>query len=564
MLEESAIPTTWDDEADLVVVGSGGGALAGAAIAALEGAKAIVLEKTGLIGGTTAVSGGGFWIPMNRHVGEVGVEDNRDDALAYLRASSGGAGEEEILVALVDHGADMVVALEDRVGMKFRPWPSQGGTIDYRPELPGARHGGRTLDAGKFQISTLGEWADKLRLGPNSAWTMDKLLSYSERHHVLPPDPNRPRRPAGEAVTGDVANGAALIGQLLKGCLDLGVELLVNCRAQQLLVERGRVVGVRAERAGTVVNIRARHGVLMATGGYAHNEELKKLWLDRPIDFSCEILENVGDGHLMGMAVGAQMAGLGDAWWMMHGAGHNNRYCPHSMVVNTEAKRFCNDALNYYDFGVQFGTRRDSADGTPKNLPAWMIFDSQGTSKYQVLDDLVTLAKKQQFNPPPPSKTAAPLVLTEGDTVEALAEALGISPHQLGETVERFNGFARAGKDLDFGRGDSRWTTDGWGDPNQQPNPTLGTLEVGPFYAIQIFPGALSTRGGLRVNGKAEVLSAATGAPIPGLYAAGNCSNGATPLSYPGPGATIGASMTFGYIAALEAAGRLTGDVGRS
>ncbi|HWL42056.1 MAG TPA: FAD-dependent oxidoreductase [Ilumatobacter sp.] len=546
------VPDRWDQEVDFVVVGSGGGALTGAAVAALGGASVVVLEKTEFVGGTTAVSGGGFWIPLNRHMAEVGLDDSRDDALSYLRASSGGTGDDDILIALVDNGAPMVELLEDQIGLQFRPWPAQGGTIDYRPELPGARHGGRTLDAGKVALTSLGEWAPRLRLGPNSAWTMDKLVSYAERHHVAVPDANRPRRPAGQAVNEHVANGAALIAQLLRGCLAQGVTVHVDTPADHLVVDEGRVVGVKATRAGAPYAVRARYGVLMATGGFAHNDELKRLWLDRPIDYSCEILENRGDGHLMGMAIGAQMAGLGDAWWMMHGAGHNNRYSPHTMVVNKHGKRFCNDALNYYDFGVQFGTKRDSADGTPKNLPAWMVFDSQGTSKYQVLDDLVKAGRAQRAKPLPPSKTAAPLVLTEADTVAGLAEQLGIPADELQATVERFNGFARTGKDLDFGRGDSRWTTDGWGDPNHRPNPALGTVEQGPFFAIQIFPGALSTRGGLRVNGNSEVLSATDGEPIPGLYAAGNCSNGAAPLSYPGPGATIGASMTFGYLAARQ------------
>jgi 3-oxosteroid 1-dehydrogenase len=249
------------------------------------------------------------------------------------------------------------------------------------------------------------------------------------------------------------------------------------------------------------------------------------------------------------MAVGAQTAGLGDAWWLLRGAGHTHRYVPHTLVVNDQAKRFCDEGLNYYDFGLVFGTKRDSADGRPKNLPAWLIFDSQGTRKYSVLARPVQMAQRADMR--------ELLKLTSADSLEELAVKLGIDGAQLVATVNRFNGFAREGYDHDFHRGESRWVTDAWGDPNHKPNPGLGTVEEGPFHAIEITPAALATRGGLRVNGRAEVLSAATGAPIPGLYAAGNCSNGAAPLSYPGPGSTIGAAMTFGFIAARAASARL-------
>jgi 3-oxosteroid 1-dehydrogenase len=564
------LPESWDEEFDFVVLGSGGAGAAGAIVAALEGARVVVLEKTEFWGGTTAVSGGGFWVPLNRHMTEVGVDDSREDALAYLRASAGGAGDDENLVALVDNGYRMVECLEDRAGCTFRSWPGPpASTPDYRPWLPGSRVGGRTLDAGKFLLSDLGEWEPKLRRGAQTAWRMDKLLTYSERHHILPPDPGRPTRAGNPDDPYDhAASGGALMGQLLKAALEQGVTISLETPARELLVEEGAVIGVRAERDGKPLFVRARHGVLIATGGFAWNEELKKLWLDKPLEFSCEIDENQGDGHLMAMAVGAQMANLGDAWWMAQGAGHSNRYVPHTLIVNRSGRRFVNEALNYYDFGQSFGSKRDGADGKPRNLPCWLVMDSQGTTKYSVLATTPAIAKRQaeaggalgDVRTATRTRTPATRVV-EAASLDELAAELGIDAGTFAETVERFNGYARTGIDEEFHRGEDGWGIV-WGDPDNTPNPSLGTLEQAPFYAIEITPGALATRGGPRVNARAEVLSALTGEPIPGLYAAGNSSNCATPYSYPGPGSTVGAGMTYGYIAAMQVAARTGQAVG--
>lgn len=557
------LPDAWDEEVDLVVVGSGAAGMTGAVVAALGGASVLVLEKTEFVGGTTAVSGGGLWIPLNHHAAEVGVEDNRDDALAYLRACAGGTAEDDILETLVDRGPEMIRLLEDKAGLSFRPWPGYGTTIDYRPDLPGSRHGGRTLDPGTVALADLGEWAPKLRIGANSRsdGTLDRLAPKGGRHHILPLD--HPAlagaTPRPEEAGKHVIVGSALAAQLLRAALEQGVTILLDTPVKQLLVADGRVVGVRAETADGPLYVRARYGVLMGTGGFSHNAELKRLWLDRALEFSCEIEENQGDGHLMGMAVGAQTAGLGDAWWSMRGAGHTHRYVPHTLVVNSEAKRFCDEGLNYYDFGLVFGSKRDSADGRPKNLPAWLIFDSQGTRKYSVLAATVAAvaSNADAVDDTRSTALAAATRLTQAPTLAELASKLGIDPEQLTRTIEQFNGYAREGRDPDFHRGESRWVLDAWGDPEHGPNPSLGTVEEGPFYAVEILPGALATRGGLRVNGQAAVLSAATGAPIPGLYAAGNCSNGAAPLAYPGPGSTIGAAMTFGFVAGQQVAAKL-------
>jgi len=542
----------WDDERDVVVIGSGAGGLTGAVVAATGGADVLVLEKTSLVGGTTSVSGGGFWIPLNHHMAEEGVDDSRDEALAYLRACAAGRTDDDILEALVDNGAPMVRLLEDRVGLRFRPWPAGAGASDYRPWLPGAKPGSRTLSSHRVTASDLGEWEESLRLGLLSAWTMDPMSYYRERMHLLAPSPDAPRRGSTDGSRPEhLASGTALIAQLLLGCLEQGVTVWTDAPATELLVEGGRVVGVKATRDGEECSIRARAGVLVASGGFGHDPALVRMWLNQPLEETCESDGCTGDGQLLGAAVGAQL-GQFDAWWMPHipfmrnpdgsvlwVGSREDRILPHTMWVNGRGRRFVNEATNYYDVAEAFGWL---AGASGRNLPAWLVFDEQGRERYMLL-----AIKVPDGEPPEWLATAA--------TIEELAARLPVDPAALRATVERFNDFARTGVDEDFGRGDNEWDR-AWGDPDNAPNPTLGTIEKPPFYALEVRSGALGTRGGLRVNGRAEVISArAPFDPIPGLYAAGNCCTGAPAGCYPGAGSTIGAAMTFGYLAALALTG---------
>jgi 3-oxosteroid 1-dehydrogenase len=553
MVEQtSVVPDVWDEETEFAVIGSGAAGLTAAVTAALDGISVLVLEKARVVGGTTSVSGGGFWIANNHHMADEGVDDSPGEALAYMRACAGDQGDDEHILALLERGPEMVRILEDRAGMTFRAWPAVGGTTDYRPWLPGEKPGARTLDAGKVASAPLGEWGPRVRLGQQSAWLMDKLDYYRGQGHVRPLKamPSRMAAVGEEVKTPEFfASGSALVAQLLKGCLDQGVSIRTETPAKELIVQDGRVVGVAAEVDGRVVYIRATRGVMMATGGFASSEELKRLWLTRPLEESCDVESNTGDGHLMGMAVGAGVAGLGDAWWMPQMAGFRNpdgsvmlvasredRHVPHTMIVNRRGSRFMNEALNYYDAGEPFGTK---VGGPIRNHPAWYIFDSQAREKYMIV------AAKFPGGEVPDWMISA-------DSIGGLAAKLDIESERLERTIDRFNGFAQSGVDLDFDRGGNEWDVR-WGDPNQTPNPSLGTIEKPPFYALEVRNGALATRGGLRINREGQVMSALPPFdPVPGLYAAGNCSNGAVAGAYTGAGATIGAAMTFGYLAALR------------
>ncbi len=554
----------WDAEADLVVVGSGAAGLAGAIAAADAGADVIVLEKASVIGGTTAMSGGAAWVPCNDHMADVGLTDSREEALGYLRDCAGETTDDELLVAFVDHAAEMLRFLEGAGVRPPRPAPAAGGALDYRPWLDGAKPGGRNTFPGKFPLSELGDWAAKLRIG--HPWQGDRIEYYTKRMHLAPPVPPEQRQDVADPPPGGwthhdlefVGSGTALVGELLKCALAHGVQVVVDAPGRELIVEGGRVVGVEAEREGVPWRVRARAGVLMATGGFTANEDLKRQWLSRPLHQTCDVDENQGDGHLMGMAAGAQVANLGDAWWMpfIHigetGDGmvtaaysREDRILPHTMIVNRRGSRFVDEATNYNDFGEAFGLKSGAAE---RNFPAWLIFDQQGVERY------AGLAYKVPAGP-------TPAWLIKADTIEDLARQAGIDAAGLQRTVERFNGFAEAGVDLDFRRGENPWDV-AWGDPEHGPNPSLGTIARGPYFAVEVVPGALATKGGLRVDGGGRVLSAARPfGPVPGLYAAGNCSNAAAAGTYAGPGFTIGVAMTFAYIAARlavrEAAGRV-------
>lgn len=548
------------DEADLVVIGSGAAGLTAAFVAASQGASVIVLEKSAFVGGTTALSGGGVWIPCNHHMADVGVDDSRDEALLYLHNLAGKQADVELIETFVDVGPEMIRYLEDQGQVPFRAWPSIGGTLDYRPEVPGAKHGGRPLDPGRAAVADLGEWASRVRTGPGSAWVWDKFEFYTGRMHTAPPDQSRTVHQRQFVDVGSVeyskpatfeyfANGTALVAHLLRACLEVGVDIRINCPAWELETMENRVTGVRVGEGGSST-LHGRHGVMLATGGFEFSEQLKAEFLNRPLEYSPGCPTNEGDGHLMGMAVGGRIANISDAWWcpvVPLGSDSEDDDCvlsreeralPHTMIVNARGARFVNESLNYHDITEAFGTRPNALT----NLPAWLILDQQFKDRYALLKSA----------PPAKDPSGQPSWLIKADSVGDLAERLGIDPESLCATVERFNGFARSGYDADFRRGESTWDRE-WGDPTHSPNGSLGTIEHGPFYAVELRPGALATKGGLKIDSRSRVVAAARDqAVIPGLYAAGNVSSNAVPYCYTGPGSTLGPAMTFGYIVGRE------------
>ena len=534
------------DSYDVVVLGSGAAGCTAALTAAVEGASVALLEKGDGFGGTTAMSGAIVWIPANPIAARHGVSDSPEDALRYLDSLSHGLIDPTLAETLVRTGGEMLSYLEARTPVRFRLLERYP---DYHPEHPGGLPGGgRSLEPELFSFDELGPWGD--RIAPEV--TVRRLRLCEQSHGggtgVIADDVLREREAA------DIRScGLALIGALLRGCLDHGVEAETGVRARDLIVSDGRVTGVEVEIGGERRTVHARSGVVLATGGLEWNPELVRAFLRGPMTGPASTPTNTGDGLRMAMRVGVSLGNMREAWWMpvfqIPGdtyLGHprsvltlRERTVPGTIMVNRRGVRFTNEAANYNAQGAAFHTF-DMAAFDYANIPAWVVFDERcfrayGFSSVAPTDD-------------PPDWFA------RGDTVAELAAAIGVPADALTETVQRFNAnVISTGRDPEFGRGDSAY--DYWNGDQTRPGhaATLGTLEQPPYYALQLHSGTLGTKGGPRTDADGRVLDL-DGAVIDGLYAAGNAMAGVTGMVYGGAGGTIGPAMTFGFRAGRHAA----------
>jgi 3-oxosteroid 1-dehydrogenase len=537
-------------EVDVLVIGTGGPGLVAAIAAHDAGARVAVVEKTAKVGGTTAVSGGVLWVPCNHHMPEVDIADSREEALAYTRRLADGRSDDRLIERFLDTAPAMIRYLEERTTLRFK---SIARYPDYHPEFEGGKLGGRSLDPGLFDTNELGPWKDKLRRSAVFGATAMSVTEATDWGVFSKPLGLPFKLLAERYKKGLVCYGAALIGGLLKALLDRKIEPMLSVRARELLVEDDRVAGLRAEQGGQEIFIRAKKGVILATGGFEWNKELGAQFLSGQVTHPNSPPSNEGDGLKMAMSLGADLANMSEAWWcpsvVIPGEEYDGRplsrgdfavrSLPHSIIVNRKGQRFVNEAHNYNDMMKPFFTF-DPVSYERPNLPAYLIVDQSFRDRYM----LMTLLPGQ---PSPPW-------LPQADTLDALARKIGVDPAGLAATVQRFNPFAKEGVDHDFRRGESAYDHF-YGDPDNKPNPNLGPLEKPPFYALEVFPGSIGTKGGPRVNGDAEVLRV-DGTPIRGLYAAGNVMAGVTGPGYPGAGSTIGTGMTFGFLAARHAVGQ--------
>ncbi len=534
---------TWDREADVVVLGSGGAAMTAAIAAKDFGANdVVILEKTGMVGGTTAMSGGMLWVPNNPHQIAAGIEDDDEDIVAYLDALSPGALDPDVLMAFMEGGPEMLRYLAEKTPVRlhvFNDFP------DYQPYLPGAKpEGGRSLDNAAFSFERLGKWSQ--RVNPSK-------MAYPLRGSLM------------EAVTGalDEATlaereagdyrglGQALAGSLFLAVIERDIPVEFEKRARHLIKDEGRIVGVEAEDAdGEPYRVRARRGVVIATGGFEWNEKLVKTFLRGPLTGPVSVPENEGDGLLMAIEAGAQLGNMSHAYWMQsvlemkpqhrnakanYLLGSDERAKPGAILVNKTGKRFVNEAANYNALGKSLHAF-DGGKHEYANLPYWLIIDDRYRNKYHT------------FNTPPGGPV--PSFMMHADTLEELAEIAGIDPAGLAAEVAHFNEMVRNGHDDDFCRGDNSYDNFYmWGDMEfEPPHRTLGVIDKSPFYAVRMEAGALGTAGGPRTNGEAQVLDW-NDEPIPGLYAAGNVMAAVLGEGYGGAGGTLGPGLTFGYLA---------------
>jgi len=534
----------------VVVLGSGGSGLTAAIAAHDAGAKVRVFEKAEQVGGTTAWSGGMVWIPNNHLEHAAGVPDSRDEAITYLMSMSHGLIERHMAEAFVDAGPIMVKHLCEHTPVEFR-------TItdfpDYHAEFPGGKTGGgRSLDTPPFSFKALGAWAD--RVTPSPYYPDPRLSIYDTPLGQALPQPVPQEELARRSRNQERASGQALIGRLLRACLDRSIKPRTGYRAIDLIRRKGRVRGVVVETPDGTREFEC-DAVILATGGFEWDEDLKRAFLRGPMTHPVSIATNTGDGLRMAMRAGAMLGNMREAWWMpVAEVPHEEistgvtliagiRSLPRCIMINRKGRRFTNEAANYNAIGAAFHDQDVSAFDYA-NLPCWMIFDAGFVDRYGF-----PIGAGKPGVPPPQWVTSAA-------TLAELAEQLGIPPAALAATVSRWNTQVAAGRDQDFHRGEAahdQW----WGDAAQRggPGASLGPLDRGPYYAVEIRSGALGTKGGPKTDVNGNVLDV-DGNPITGLYAAGNVMASPMGMTYGGAGGTIAPGMVFGFLAGMHAAGK--------
>lgn len=534
---------------DFLIVGSGGGGMAAGITAAHSGLDTLIIDKGATYGGSTAISGGGIWIPNAPTLRAKGVVDKRSSIRRYLDVITDGKVPADRLDAFVDNGPALMELLDKSPHMKLY-WVK--GYSDYHPEFEGGSALGRTIECKPFDTRALKE--DEKFQRPNSMKGPLGLWVTSKDYHDLAMvkrtwKGRRASLVAAWRVSSNVirrrhmaTGGRALVARMRMVLKDAGVPLWLKTSMTELITDdRGSVIGVVAERDGTTIRIGARRGVLLATGGFDHNKEMRAQYLPRHgvADVSSGARENVGDGIVAGQRLGAAVDLMDDAWWMpsvLHPMGAviplvSERCIPPSVIVNSAGRRFTNESAPYVNFV------HEQLEGG--HIPAWFIMDTKAKNRYPFAQVLPNVPFPQGFYDSG--------VVHKADTLRELAEAIGVPADALVETVDRFNGFARSGVDEDFGRGESAYDRY-YGDPTMK-NPNLDEIVKGPFYAIRCEAGDLGTKGGLVCDANSRVLRE-DGTVIDGLYATGNTSASVMGNEYAGAGATIGPSMVFGYIAA--------------
>lgn len=552
---------------DIVVVGSGAGGMTAAIRAADLGASVLMVEKAPAYGGTSATSGGGLWIPCNHLMPDVGIDDDRDSAMAYMRALAGNDVPEANIAAFVDTGHEMLRWLHEATEVRY---VAMEHYADYYQEQPGSRTGGRSIDPLPYDARRLGGEFAAMQAQHRQVRVMG-LMGYtnSEGAILLSKAPGWRKVIArlvwryASDVPGRLRSlrsrrltmGNALVGGLRKAMLDRCIPLWLDSPAGALRLDQGRVTGVEVTRRGRPLTITARKAVILASGGFEHDQALREAHLPKPTDerWSAASPANRGDMLRAAQAIGAATHLLDEAWWSptitLPGedrarALFTERSMPGAIVVNRAGQRFFNESTAY--------TAAAQAMFAPGNLPAYLLFDARYRREYPfgpLLPGGMHLDWLQK-------RSVRRDLLTQAPSLGALATQLGIAPAALEATVARFNGFARAGRDEDFQRGENSYDLI-YGDVRISPNPCLAPLAEPPFYGIEIHAGDIGTKGGIACDENAQVLGS-TGGPIPGLYAIGNVSASVTGRYYPGAGATLGPAMTFGYRAASHVCGAPT------
>ncbi len=561
----------WDEQVDLLILGTGAGGLSAAVTGANEGLSVLVLEKTEFLGGTTAYSAGTCWIPNNQFQRATGIIDDAEVASGYLDALVGDKAPRKVRQSYLANGSKAIDYL-DSLGVRF--WHSKT-VVDYHPEIPGASLGGRALEPQTFdgrqlgkenfgrvrrpvpefalfggtmmvrraevnQLLTLLHGSPKpalLALQLGARWAMD-LLSY----------------PRGTRL----AMGNALVANLFHKLLEHDGRVWFNATTPRLLTDgEGKVVGAMVAYQGRELRVRARCGVVLAGGGFSASMQWRAKYLPDPTPQYTRAGEgSTGDTLSLALAVGGTLSAPRDdnAFWFPSSIGRRkdgsiavfphiwDRAKPGTVAVNADGRRFVDESVSYH----RFTRAMYESNTTTPTVPAWLVVDSRTLDRYGLGMVRPKLPKRYL------RRYLESGYLHCAASIRDLASRINVDPDGLERTVSDHNRFARTGVDTEYGKGTSPFGLQ-YGDPNHRPNANLGPIETAPFYALAVVPTPLGTALGLRTNADAQVLDAGCD-PIPGLYACGNDAASMSASEYPGAGCQVGAGLTFGYVAARHAA----------
>jgi 3-oxosteroid 1-dehydrogenase len=552
----------WDKEVDILIVGSGAGALLAAVLASSRRANVLVIEKCAEYGGTSATSGGGIWIPNSHLAAAAGQQDSPEEAFQYVRALSADNVPDANIRAYVRSAPQMLRWLETNTPLQYQSLPYP----DYHAELPGGKTGFRTHLPLELDGRALGADVLTLRAASPAAALFGRInWKFSESYQLLFRMPGwqltllrmlgRYYLDIGQRLRSRkdrfLTLGTALVGGLRMALNKAGVPLWLNTRLLELVKEGNRIVGAIVRRNGRAIRIRAHKGIILAAGGFDRNEAMRKQYTPQAADPSRSGGQsgNTGDAINAAVAIGAATMNMSDLWSapVLSIPGEyrgrlstTERALPGCIIVNQAGRRYMNEAASYHIAAQKMVQAHRPDAGTH---PSWIIFDARFRNKYP-LGPVLPLVPDWLL-----SKSVRSILL-KAPTLDALARRLRLPEETLRTTVERFNAGARKGVDEEFARGAAAYDCM-YGDPKVKPNPTLAAIDRAPFYAFPIYAGDIGTCGGLCTDEYARVLDDQR-RPIRGLYAIGNNAASVMGGSYPGAGSTLGPSMTFAYIAALH------------
>lgn len=559
--------STFDHTTDVLVIGSGAGALTAAIRAHDEGASVLVIEKTDMFGGTSAMSGGVLWLPNSPLIADAGGQDSEKEAKGYMQSVINEPALADKIDAYVDSIPPFIEFMHAKTQLRFKVLPSFPDMYPDNPDFKMHRcHESQPFNAkvlGTDELLKLRAQHPQTSLWGLIGWTCTESLVLQARgkgwlqvaasmvvRYVL----DLPWRFKSKRDRRLVLGGA-LIGALRLTMLDRKMPLWLNTAADELLMEDGRVIGVSARKDGQKIKIRANKAVILASGGFEKNNAMRQRYLAQPTDaaWTAGSPGNTGEMIEAGEKLGAKLAFMDEGWWgptiTLPGEPQARmliieKNLPGSILVNKVGERFVNESSSYTK--VYRGIMEANQPGK-ETVPAYLIFDANYRARYPFGPML-----PKTFQPDWAVSRVAKQEIKKAGSIRELAEKLGIDASNLEQTVAKMNDYARTGKDLDFQRGDATYDQY-YGDQDVKPNCCLGSIDSAPYYGVKVYPGELGTKGGLMTDAQARVQSE-SGETILGLYAIGNCSASVMGTTYPASGATLGPAMVFGYVAGAAAA----------